>query len=366
MQALEGHGSKMRKREQDKIKVLMIGPARSVHGGVSAVVNNYYEAGLSGQVHLKYIATMVDGSKGRKLLKAIYAYLIFLVTMPFYQILHVNMAADASCFRKKVFIDTAWLFGKKILIHEHGGDFEGFYFERCSQKQREAIKKSLNHAGAFLVLSESWKNFFSQIVEEDKIHVLQNGILIPEKEKTDYSSHNVLFLGRLCKEKGIGELLDAAPAILKEIPDFKLILGGVWEDNNEALKKKAEALSGIVKCPGWVSAKERDALMEACSIFVLPTWFEGQPVSLLEAMAAGMCVAASAVGGIPQIMGKEEEENGRFLVPKRADVLADVLTGLLKNEELRRRLGQNARRRMIEHYNINRNVEMLLAFYRAL
>ena len=114
MQALEGHGNKMRKREQDKIKVLMIGPARSVHGGVSAVVNNYYEAGLSGQVHLKYIATMVDGSKGRKLLKAIYAYLIFLVTLPFYQVLHVNMAADASCFRKKVFIDTAWLLKKGI------------------------------------------------------------------------------------------------------------------------------------------------------------------------------------------------------------------------------------------------------------
>lgn len=350
---------------RQKIKVLMIGPARSVHGGISAVVNNYYEAGLSEQIHLKYIATMVDGSKGRKFLQAIYAYLVFLAIMPFYQILHVNMAADASCLRKKVFIDTAWLFGKKILIHEHGGDFESFYYERCSQKQRASIKISLNHAEVFLVLSESWKHFFSKLVKEDKIHVLQNGILIPAKEKTDYSSHKVLFLGRLCKEKGIGELLDAVPIILKEIPDFKLILGGIWENDNEALRKKAKELSETVKCPGWISAKERDELMEECSIFVLPTWFEGQPVSLLEAMAKGMCVAASAVGGIPQIMG-EEGENGVLLPAKDEKALADALIRLLSDESRRVNLGKNARRRITAFYDINQKVEALMAFYQML
>ena len=97
-------------KKKGRIKVLMIGPARSVHGGVSAVVNNLYESGLAEQVQLKYIATMVDGSKARKLLQAGAAYLRFLTALPFYQIVHVNMAADASCYRKKVFIDTAGVF----------------------------------------------------------------------------------------------------------------------------------------------------------------------------------------------------------------------------------------------------------------
>lgn len=351
---------------QKEMKVLMIGPARSVHGGVSAVVNNYYAAGLDQQIKLKYIATMVDGSKMRKLIQAMLAYITFLFALPSYHILHVNMAADASCYRKKIFIDTAWLFRKKIIIHEHGGDFEGFYYERCSEKQRANIKRSLNRAKIFLVLSESWKKFFSEIVDEDKIHVLQNGIVIPTKVKQDYSNHKVLFLGRLCKEKGIGELLEAVPVIQKQIQDFKLILGGVWEEGNEALKEKARALSETVLCPGWISEKEREALFQECSIFVLPTWFEGQPISLLEAMAAGMCVAASAVGGIPQIMGKESDVTGILLPPKDADTLADELIKLLKDEEQRRKMGQNARIRIINNYDVNRNVEALVGFYKEI
>ena len=351
---------------QKEMKVLMIGPARSVHGGVSAVVNNYYAAGLDQQIKLKYIATMVDGSKMRKLIQAMFAYITFLFALPSYHILHVNMAADASCYRKKIFIDTAWLFRKKIIIHEHGGDFEGFYYERCSEKQRTNIKRSLSRANIFLVLSESWKKFFSEIVDEDKIHVLQNGIVIPTKVKQDYSSHKVLFLGRLCKEKGIGELLEAVPVIQKQIQDFKLILGGVWEEGNEALKEKARALSETVLCPGWISEKEREALFQECSIFVLPTWFEGQPISLLEAMAAGMCVAASAVGGIPQIMGKESDVTGILLPPKDADTLADELIKLLKDEEQRRKMGQNARIRIINNYDVNRNVEALVGFYKEI
>ncbi|MDY2699350.1 MAG: glycosyltransferase family 4 protein [Lachnospiraceae bacterium] len=351
---------------QKEMKVLMIGPARSVHGGVSAVVNNYYAAGLDQQIKLKYIATMVDGSKVRKLIQAMLAYITFLFALPSYHILHVNMAADASCYRKKIFIDTAWLFRKKIIIHEHGGDFEGFYYERCSEKQRANIKRSLNRAKIFLVLSESWKKFFSEIVDEDKIHVLQNGIVIPTKVKQDYSSHKVLFLGRLCKEKGIGELLEAVPVIQKQIQDFKLILGGVWEEGNEALKEKARALSETVLCPGWISEKEREALFQECSIFVLPTWFEGQPISLLEAMAAGMCVAASAVGGIPQIMGKESDVTGILLPQKDANTLADELIKLLKDEEQRRKMGQNARIRIINNYDVNRNVEALVGFYKEI
>lgn len=353
-------------KKKDKIKVLMIGPARSVHGGVSAVVNNLYEAGLAEQVKLKYIATMVDGSKFRKLLQAGIAYFKFLAALPFYQILHVNMAADASCRRKKIFIDTAGVFGKKILIHEHGGDFEGFYYERCSEKQRACIKKSMNRAGIFLVLSESWKEIFGNIVDQEKIYVLQNRIRIPDREKTDYSSRKILFLGRLCREKGIGELLEAVPNVQKQIPEVKFVLGGLWEVGNEELKKKAESLSGVVELPGWVSPKERERLMEECSIFVLPTWFEGQPVSVLEAMAAGMCVVTTKVGGIPQIMGEEKEQTGILLEPKDARALADALIRLLKEEETRKMLGRQARRRMVEQYDISRNVKALIGYYEML
>ena len=85
-------------------RVLMVGPDRSVQGGISGVVNNYYEAGLDKQIRLKYIGTMVDGSKLQKLMKAALSYIQFAACVRKYDIVHVNMAADASYYRKLYFI----------------------------------------------------------------------------------------------------------------------------------------------------------------------------------------------------------------------------------------------------------------------
>lgn len=356
------------------MKVVMIGADRSVKGGVSAVVNNLYRAGLDKRVELTYIGTMVDGGKARKACRAFFALVQFICAMPGTDIVHVNMAADASCLRKMVFMRAAGLFGKRIVIHEHGGDFQGFFYERCSKKRQKRIRKALNRAEIFLVLSDAWKDFFSELVDPARIHVMQNAVPVPVHAKTDYSSHQAVFLGRLCREKGIGELLESVPLIRRQIPDFQLVLGGFWEAGNEELRERAEELSDAVVCPGWVSAAERELLFEESSVFVLPTWFEGQPVSLLEAMAAGMCVAASAVGGIPQIVADKKEADaaclpegwdgcGILMKAKNPDELAAVMIRLLQDEALRRRLGERARQRILEEYDMNRYVDKLTGFY---
>ena len=118
------------------MKVVMLGADRSVKGGVSAVVNNLYEAGLDQRIDLTYIGTMVDGSTAAKLLKGVQALLQFVTVLPKADIVHLNMAADASCYRKLIFMQIALWFHKKVVIHEHGGDFQGFYYKRCSAKQK--------------------------------------------------------------------------------------------------------------------------------------------------------------------------------------------------------------------------------------
>ena len=142
------------------MKVVMLGADRSVKGGVSAVVNNLYEAGLDQRIDLTYIGTMVDGSTAAKLLKGVQALLQFVTVLPKADIVHLNMAADASCYRKLIFMQIALWFHKKVVIHEHGGDFQGFYYKRCSSKRQAYIKKMLNRADLFLVLTDVWKDFF--------------------------------------------------------------------------------------------------------------------------------------------------------------------------------------------------------------
>ena len=141
------------------LKVLMIGPDRSVHGGISGVVNNYYKAGLDKKVDLQYIGTMVEGSKLRKLMQAALAYVRFLSALPGAAIVHVNVASDASYVRKSLFIRTAHLFSKKIVIHQHGGDFQTFYEKERMTDSAPESARCLAWAMHFWCWHPSGRNF---------------------------------------------------------------------------------------------------------------------------------------------------------------------------------------------------------------
>lgn len=341
------------------MKVLMIGPDRSVHGGISGVVNNYYEAGLDRKIELRYIGTMVEGSKGKKLWQAVKAFIRFLFALPQYDIVHVNMASDASYYRKSIFIRAAHFFGKKIVIHQHGGDFEKFYYRDLSEKGRRSVQRVLNMADAFLVLAPVWKTFFGKIIGEDIITVLPNAIRVMPKAEKQYGQHKVLFLGRLCREKGIRELLACMPKLKEKYPDVMLYLGGVWEE--QELEREAARHPDCVKWLGWISGEEKQKYLEKCDIFTLPTYFEGQSVSILEAMAASCAVVASETGGIPMmIVG---DENGIFIQPGSMESLLTGLDKVLSDTALCKRLGEKARATVEKDFSVEDNMRRLLQIY---
>lgn len=344
----------------EKLKVLMIGPDRRVHGGISGVVNNFYEAGLAEKVDLTYIGTMVDGSKIRKLFKAAEAYIRFCLKLPGSQIVHVNMASDVSYYRKSIFIRTAYRFRKKIMIHQHGGDFETFYKEHLSDKGRKRLRAVFAKANAVIVLTSFWKDFFEQIVDKGKIVVIPNGICIPSCGDKKYGIHKLLFLGRICKEKGIVELIKAVSELSYECPDIQLYLGGVFED--ESLREVAGKYPEVVKTLGWVEGNEKKRYLELCDIFVLPSYFEGQPVSVLEAMSYGLCIVASQVGGIPQMI--KDHEDGLLIQPKDKASLKRALKKVLGNEKECEKLGSAAREKVQREFMIDRCMEKVLDLYR--
>lgn len=344
---------------KSKIKVLMVGPDRSVHGGISGVVNNYYEAGLDQKIDLCYIGTMVEGSKLRKLLKAAAAFLVFCVKAPFFQIVHVNVASDSSYYRKAFFIRMAKLYRRKLIIHQHGGDFENFYGKQLSSRGRKSVQRVFAFGDTILVLSPAGKEFFSRIVDKNKIIVFPDSIRIPPAVKKKYGQHKLLFLGRLCKAKGIEELLKAVAELSEEYPDIKLYLGGIWEDKE--LEKLAALNASYVKDLGWITGEEKSKYLAESDLFVLPSYFEGQSVSILEAMAYSCAVVASDIGGIPQMI--EDGKTGILIRPKDAASLKDGLRKALEDEALCARLGANARKKAEEGFSIEKNMEHLLQIY---
>lgn len=346
----------------DRYKVLMIGPDRSVHGGISGVVNNYYEAGLDRRIDLCYIGTMVEGSGARKLLQAVKAYLLFLVRLPRYRIVHVNMASDTSFYRKSVFIWTAKLFRKKLVIHQHGGNFPDFYGRELHAAGKGYVRRTLGLGDAFLVLGTAWKDFFGEIIGREKITVLPDAVELPAPYNKQYGGHKLLFLGRLCGEKGIGELLSVIPRLRNRFPDAHLYLGGIWAD--EALKERARSLGTCVTDLGWIGGSVKQKYLRECDIFVMPSHFEGQSVSILEAMANECAIAASDTGGIPDMI--VDGQTGLLVPPKDAAALEERLLSLLADPGLCQSLGKKAREKVAAAFSMEQNIEQLLAVYRAI
>lgn len=336
--------------------VLMVGPDRTVHGGISGVVNNYYEAGLDQKIRLRYIGTMKEGSKLYKLFVAALAVVRFLVCLPGYEIVHVNMASDRSYLRKAVFVRLAKRFGKKIVIHQHGGDFQTFYHKENNEKGQKKIREVLNMADAFLVLAPFWKDFFGELIDPDKITVLPDSIEIPEPYDKRYEEKKILFLGRLCKAKGIGELLQCMPKLHEKFPSMHLYLAGIWEDKD--LEVQAKQYADCVTYLGWLSGEEKKEWLKKCEMLVLPSYFEGQSVSLLEAMANYCAIVATDTGGIPMMI--EDGNTGILVKPKDAGDLARGLSTLLEYKELCSTLGAKARYKAETEFSMEQNMNVLV------
>ena len=337
----------------------MIGPARSVNGGISGVINNYYSAGLDEQIDLTYIGTMEDGSKVHKLLVAAKALLKFVMVVQKYDIVHVNMASDVSIYRKMPFVQIASLCKKKIIIHQHGGHIDEFYYEICNDRQRKRIQRVMDKADKMLVVAPHLKDIFGDITDANKITVFPNTIKVPPVYEKDYSGQKILFLGRLCKEKGISELLDAVSELREQYPGLQMYLGGIWVD--EDLKEKADRHSEWVHQLGWIDSEKKEKYLKECNVFVLPTYFEGMPVSLLEGMAYGCACVATNVGGIPYMV--TPQETGVLIPPKDTKALKDALAELLEDVNLQKKCGIAAREKINEEYNLDNSVRELVQIY---
>lgn len=339
--------------------VLMIGPDRSVHGGISGVVNMYYDAGFDKEIQLRYIGTMKEGSKLKKLLVAFGAYLRFILLLHKCDIVHVNVASDASFVRKEIFIRTAHKFGKKLVIHQHGGDFKNWYMSRSPKRQKE-IRKTLDMGECLLALSPELSEFFGEILESQRIILFPNSIEIKEKNtEKDYSSHEMLFLGRICNTKGIRELFEIMPDVVNKYPDTILYLGGIFED--PGLEDEAKRLEPNVQFLGWLGSEEKEKYLQKCPIFILPTYFEGQPVSVIEAMAACSCIITCNVGGIPMML--DNNENGIMVEPQNAQMLRQAVLEILDDTERKKRLGQTAYDKAAHDYDISSSIKELLNIY---
>jgi L-malate glycosyltransferase len=197
----------------------------------------------------------------------------------------------------------------------------------------------------------------------DKIAVIPNGIDLARVPVASLAGGPVVgTLGRLEGRKGHGDLLDAAPLLLDRVPGTRLLFAGDGPDR-AALTRQAQSL-GIadrVEMRGMV--RDGATVLSQMSVFVLPSHVEGMSNALLEAMAAGLPVVATDVGGNAEVV--VAGETGLLVPPRDPAALGEAVLLLLKDPERARAMGAAARARVREHFTVERMVARLQDLYTA-
>lgn len=348
------------------MNVLMVGPHRKVKGGISTVVNNYYGSKLISAVNLKYVPTMIDSNKSVKFIYGIVAYIRILLILLFFRIdiVHIHMSSRASFYRKSVIVKMGKIFKKKIIIHMHGSDFDVFYHKESNEKQKKIIRQTLSCSDIILALSEEWKEKIKKYCGNTEILVLYNAAIIPESNLYSNNSCYISLMGRLDERKGVYDLIHVIGEICSKYPYLKFKLAG--DGDLERLKKNIKSL-GIeknVEVLGWINNEKKFEILKKTLIYLLPSYNEGMPMSIIEAMSYGIPAVTSDVGGIPRLI--KHGENGYLIKPGDIEALKKYLFKLISNEALRQKFSEQTYLRAKSLFDINENAKQLVNIYNSL
>jgi glycosyltransferase involved in cell wall biosynthesis len=162
----------------------------------------------------------------------------------------------------------------------------------------------------------------------------------------------ILYSGRLRSRKAVAVLLAAMPRVLAAFPACRLVIVGDGEQGARvAAAVRARGLAAHVELAGSLPRPAAMARLAEADVFCLPSIYEGLPLAILEAMAAGVPVVATAVSGNPEAV--EDGLTGVLVPPESGTALAEALIALLGDPERRRRMGEAARARVAERFSID-------------
>jgi glycosyltransferase involved in cell wall biosynthesis len=225
--------------------------------------------------------------------------------------------------------------GKPCVVKVHGTDIN---VNAKRPSVRRIVRRILPGADALVSVSTGLSAELEALgVPREKIRLVSNGVdkeLFAPRDKREArralglreEGPVVLYVGRLETAKGMAELLEAAPSVRARLPDavFAVIGEGEWGGR---VAEAAAQSGGSIVAPGARPLKEVARWLAACDVLTLPSWAEGTPNVVLEAMASGRPVVATRIGGIPAAM--KEPEAGTLVPVKDAGALADALVDVL-------------------------------------
>ena len=328
---------------QRPLRVVIVAPGPESEGGIRSVIERIYPRLAEREgFAVTWLASQRAGSSVVKLLFFVKAVLQGLYRIPRADVVHLHGSVSLSLLRKSVFIWLASLFGCRIVYHFHAPQtvFEEF-FATPGLKRRYALA-TLRRCDAIAVLSDSWERTVRAVLPDATIVVIYNPVMDaqPVTVEPEAGRLDVLYLAHLIRRKGFDDLIRAFQRVVNEVPGARLVFCGSGEtETAHELGKELGIIDNLV-FRGWIAETEIANQLSLATVFCLPSYDEGLPMGILEAMSSGVAIVTTPVGGVPDVL--THEVNALLFEPGDIDSLGEQLVRLLTDDELRSRLSARA------------------------
>jgi glycosyltransferase involved in cell wall biosynthesis len=290
------------------------------------------------------------------------------------EICHIATAFGLSFLKHSVCIVIARLFGTKVLLHPHCSF--SYLYEQRSRTWQWFVRRVVGLCQGIAAVSVEWRGM-GEVVPGCQIYDLPNAINLSAyvgvgqakiESKSDKPLLHVLYLGHIGREKGSFDLVGAAKKVLEQDPRVVFQLVGQEQVNGDIEQLHAEigaaGLDRLIHILPAVTGEEKIGLFRSADIFVYPSHHEGMPMAVIEAMACGLPIIATQVGGLPDLV--DPGVNGLLVPAGEPDQLAIAIEQLVNHPQMRDSMEKESLRLAQEDFDIERLVVRLMAIYQAL
>jgi len=280
---------------------------------------------------------------------------------------HINFPLEKAAILRDTSFALILLFIKKpYVLHLRGG-----VYSKNNQTPRFfkiLIKKSLKKASQIIVLGNEEKNFIIDYynVDKNKITALPNCVKVPEYKQKSINKNtriNILYIGRLDKNKGLEEIIQALSALLTGI-NYSFNIAGDGPDKDWFIDSCKKNLKNKFEYKGIVFGKTKEKLLAESHVFLLPSYFEGLPNALLEAMSYGVVPIVTPVGSIPEVV--KQKENGILVDKQNSTEIKNAIEYLFHNIDIYTQLSQKSYKTIVENYSLNNYIINLNKIYKLI
>ncbi|NOS79470.1 MAG: glycosyltransferase family 4 protein [Nitrospira sp.] len=334
--------------------VMFIAPDIHAQGGISAVIRNYQRSGFWSKCRCIHFSTYRDwDSKFVRIIYAVWRCCVFLPSVLIKRpaAISIHTSTHGSFYRKLFYILISRLLAIPVVIHIHPGSFFEF-FAKGNTLTRFAVSTSAQLSEGLIFLSESALKQFHAVFPKVRMAVVPNPVDVELYESRNRApmkgNYRILFMGWIIKEKGVYDIVDVIPDVITHFPQAKFIFAGNKEVEQLKEMIKDRHLSQYAEVLGWIEGKQKLDLLLTSRLLLLPSYSEGIPNVILEAMASGLPTITTPVGGIPSVF--IEDENGYFVPPGNTRELASRIIQMLGDDNACERISNLTSRRAKEFY----------------